>query len=85
MTYKQTGIKQIADDLKLKDFTWRPKSVHYDFDSRVARIEVLMWEKLAEHSRSFDLELPESKEDLSTQDVMAFLLALPQFKGSKEV
>lgn len=82
---KKTGTVQVFHDLTLKDFTWRIKTVTYNWESGKACIEVAMKEEgsaMPEHSRTYEFDCNTVWTD---EDALNAILSLEQFKGSIEI
>lgn len=79
--YKE-GTIAIDDGLTLKDFSWELEEIRFKRSTQKLSLEVLMWEKFAKHSRTFQFDVPQNIDQLGVSDCMLYLLSLPQFEGS---
>jgi hypothetical protein len=79
---KKNGIIQIDDYLTLKDFEWELEEIRFKRSSQKLFLEVLMWEKHAKHSRTFEFDVPAGVDELGVEQCISYLLMLPQFAGS---
>lgn len=78
--YIQTGTKELAEDLELKDFTWYVAKAAHNLVEDTSEVEVIAYETHKKHSRAFTIPTP----DVWTQEnVFAEVLKLTPFKGSK--
>ncbi len=76
---KQTGTHIITDELTLKDFTWKIRALTWYYDDNFVSIEVTFNDE--KESRAFEYQT--TKGTLTKDECEKYLLALPQFKGSK--
>ena len=80
--FKQTGTKQLTDDLELKDFTWEIVNYGYSPVTDQTWVEIEAWEIHKRHNRRFDIEKPETGV---MEEIVAKVMKLDAFAGSTPV